>query len=272
MVDAIEKLWRWQTGVDKDLRTDLRLFLREMTGSARVAEMLTTGLGRGSEADVSQRLGMGKLAPRIESSIFDILGVQGHWFKRAVQTYDAVKHGAGIEAVSKAMPLAIADPMQALEWRKTGVRSQASGRKVIHESTVTVAQQATKFLGFTPSAVSLERERAYTGRRRQHSIDDLRRDSYTILARDMVEAGRARDEGDMTEAKAAAGRVTETRRRIAEHNRSAEPHERIIIRPPTLKQALIQERRGLAAARGKGPKQARGAKATIDSYYDELRR
>lgn len=263
--EIIEALYAWATEKDLDLERELREVIYATTGSALLAEGVNRGALRSTGVDMSRRLGMGGILPTDTIKSFaggearganDIFGIP--WdltLGRGGQAAEYWKRDQTALALGEVMPTFIRNPIHAYSWATDGIRSQTTGRVFMTADQLNGLDIALKAIGFTPTKVTRAREKHWTQYRIGQAVRDLQANYYTKLAMAIADGDR--------------DRVAELRAEIAEHNRSAEPHEKIAIKPQTLRKRVVEERRGKVGNLKRLPKKARsGASETGQAYPD----
>jgi N12 class adenine-specific DNA methylase len=264
--EIYEFLYKKFKGQDIDTKTDLRLFIHEITSSAKFAEVVGYGLPRLIDGgpDISRRIGMGNILP---SPNEEVLGVPMDLiFKRLSRAIDFEQLDLHTLAAAEMMPNFLKNPIHAAAWATQGVRSQ-KGRVVIPPEHVTMADIIQKAIGFTPSDVSEYREMKSAEKRTEARIKDVKSDYYAKIARVSADMLRAEERHDDAGAKSAEKELAEIYAEIGDHNAKAKHEDIIKIDRNTLRKKISEEMLG-AEARKKGmAKQARGKNEAIERAF-----
>jgi len=265
--DLFESLYKKLASQDKDVKTDLRVAVAEMTGSAKIAELISHGAPRAIEGmpEISRRIGMGDLLPAANE---DALGVPFDLtYKRLSRAVEYQQRDRTMLAVAELMPNFVKHPMTAWAWSKEGVKSAATGRPVIPPEKLTTEDLALKAVGFTPADVAEYREMENSRRRAERGVDDKRREWYSKVAATRAEIYRAEQKGDSEAAKVAEKRLIGHYEDIQRHNEQAKPEDIIRLDPKTVQKKTAEEILGADIRKKQTRKQARGRAEQIEKAY-----
>ena len=309
--DMIEALIKAATGIDPQFERRLResagslaamaagaLGASEETQasvSALAGRAAARGLAREAGVDVSQRIGMGRAAPKPTGTEHDdfwyraigLAGIPGSWVLRGIDIGLAAGRGDWWQAGIRAAPEAAADLMRARQLSTEGVKTIAKGRQVIMpderlpDGTVAGgASNVTKrALGFQPTGISRAREQMNAVRRASEAPRDLFADFN--LRRANIQAAINRASETLEKAQSDAQRATaevaikrETQRldavmrEIEKYNDSAPDERRYKIANPGFAQQLKVANQGQRATQiKKVPMRARGSIEDIQARY-----
>lgn len=261
--DLIEALFKFATKKDLDIDTEVREAIVKYTKSPVLAEAIIKGIPAAMmDVDLSGRLGFGNVAPDTEAKFL------GPWwdmlYERPKRAAGYASEGEYTRAIAEISPAVVKNPLTAYLWAEDGVRTQ-KGKKVIDSSDLTKADIGLKFLGFTSSDVSRERDRIFATDRASAAVDDLRTSYYSRLAKALAERKDMLDNGDKTGADEMTGSIEAIKDEINRHNQTAPLHERIIINPYVIKKKAQEEIMGAKARKPR--KQARLRAQELKEIY-----
>jgi|GEM_PF-3069766 len=262
MKDWAERIYKFGTDRDLDIETEIRRGMTRLTGSPLIAEAIVKGLPRAAGIDLSGRIGMGQIAP---DSLADSIGVPGELtLGRLQRAANNLKRGDALLAASEFMPQFLRNPMQAVAWSNSGIRSQQTGKVVIPASEIGAADVAMKAVGFTSADIANRRESEYAQQRESRAVAGMQAGYTGKLARLYAEMLVEQDPVKKREAYEAINAV---RLEIAEYNKTAPISRRIMISSTTLR-ARVQEEQIGARARDRGaPKKTRQERSAIAEAY-----
>lgn len=264
-----ELLHKWWTGLDKDIRSDIREAVYELTGSPALGAAVTNGVFHTIGIDATNRVGLGKILPR---SPEEAGGVPLSLLTGSVWgTATSIKEGRWGEALIGPLPLALKNAATAAMWNYTGVRTQY-GDVVIPPDQVTPGQVALKAFGFTPSSVSDQRAMEWSQQRASKATQDLRTKYYSRMAKTIAAMNRASEEGDAEGAIKYERKLDEIIDELGEHNEWAQKEEKyhLIVKLDrnTLKKRVAAEYVGRGVIRDKeAPKLSRARRQELREIY-----
>jgi hypothetical protein len=264
--DILEWINRKFGGTDLDLDTEFREFVVELTGSPALAEALSRGAPRAAGVDL-QRIGMGNFLPSDAQELGGI-PLDLAW-GRLSQAIEHGKRGNWMLALSEMMPAFLKGPMVAASWADDGVRSQASGRRVIEPEQVSTGDVVLKGLGFTPADIANKRETERAKSRANTAVKEVKDRYIGELARLRADILRADNANDAAKSKALEERFARTLDEIRAFNEGRPLHEMVIVNPQTLKDRVREELTGAAVRDKNAPKQARPRREEIERIYGE---
>lgn len=262
--ELLEAAYKRLTGRDFDAKTELREALVDLTGSPAVARAMAAGLPRAvGGIDVSARMGYGDILP---DTLAEGLGVNADLLAgRMAQALEYAQRGQWSLMVAEGLPNFLKNPITAAYWAEYGVTSQSTGKVMIPAEELSGRDIAAKAIGFTPSKVAEEREANWAKARAGRAVTDLRSAYYGRLARTAAQAQKARAEGNADKAARADREFQAIFEEIQTFNEGKAMHERITIRPETLRARIKEELLGADAKRP--PRQSRTRASEIDQVY-----
>lgn len=310
-LEMIEALIKTATGIDPQFEDGLRESAGSLAAwaarqlgaddetqagvSAVAGRVAARGVARETGIDVSQRIGMGRVAPKPTGTEQDdfwyraigLAGIPGSWILRGVDTGYAVARGDWLQAGIRLAPEAIADQMRAYQLADEGVKTIAKGRKVITpdetlpDGTVAggASNVAKRVLGFQPTGISRAREQMNAIRRAGEAPRDLFADFNLRRANIQAAINRASDtlenatsDKERASAKAAVERETKRLERvmgeIETYNKSAPAERSYKIDNPGYRQQLKIANQGQRATQiKKVPMRVRGSIEDIRARY-----
>lgn len=251
--DLFEKLWRMFTSEDKDLETDLRLYIYEQTNQRWLAEYVTKGVGSPTIGVDLSRIGMGQIVP---DTPLDMLGIPADMLigrpSRAVEQLAQENYA---KAAAEFLPNFIANPIKALEWQENGVYTRY-GTKLLNKEDVTPAIVAKKMIGLNDQRISNIRDSEYAVRRAENALNKKRSRYYAALARAMATSATSTNAETVQEAE---NKIHEIFTEIEQNNAKAETEdELIIINESVLNRRITRELLGVEAGFGRGRTTTRG--------------
>lgn len=262
--DLLEFIAKKFSGLDLDVRTEVRELIVELTGMPKLAEAFARGGGRVAGVDLT-RIGMGKIIPH------DMEELGGIPFSmtlgRVGQAIEYGKRGQGLLAFGEMLPQFLKNPIHAYAWGSEGIRSQATGKVVIPGEDITVAQQMLKGIGFTPGRISNARESEFAQNRANRAATEIKAGFYGELARLQAQYLKAEQDGDTGEVKRLESKIAEVFQDIAKFNESRPDYERVKIDRRSLQDRVREEILGAKSRDKKAPKQARARRQQIDEIY-----
>lgn len=265
LTDLIEAMIRKFWKVDKDLRTEFRSVVGELTGSPALAEALAAGVPRAAGLEVSARLGLGNAVP---DDLSEALGIPLDFLiGRAAQAMEFAQRGQWELALAETMPNFLKNAITAASWGTTGVRSQMTGKTVIPPEKVTVGDVTAKALGFTPSRVANIREAEFAQSRASKASVDQKREFYFKLARAGAAAERAQKAGNTEAQGKAIAAMQEIYAEIAAFNEGRPAYQQVKIDKKTLQARTAEELVGAGVKDKTAPKQSRGRRQEIEDIY-----
>lgn len=186
--DIGEALYKWWTGLDIDVRTELRETMVELTGSPNIAQLITNGSTRALGLDMTNRIGLGKVAPR---TTLEAGGVPASLlYGQTSKAFGHLKEGRIVEGMGELSPLFLKNPITAMQWHNTGIRTMY-GDPVFTPDEVTAGDIAAKTLGFTPAKVAERRAMEWAQQRAGKATQDLKTKYYRKMARAIIDMNDA---------------------------------------------------------------------------------
>ena len=189
--DMYERLYKMMMKEDKDLRTDLRRYIADVSGSVWMAEVASKGALYPLGMDMSGRIGFMNIAPDT-SSVMGALGIPADMLigrpSRAIQRGTS---GDEIGAVAELTPNFIKNPIQAYGWSKEGVMTMRGDTLLTPEQIPTHALWY-KAAGVQPTIVTDVRDYTFAQRREQTAVDGVKRQFVDRISR--AEAAAIRNE------------------------------------------------------------------------------
>lgn len=270
LADLMDALYKWWTGIDLDVRTEVRQTIAQMTGSSKLAELATRGTLRMTGVDMSMRIGMGDLIP---GSTTEAAGVPfSLTVGKAMQAADHVKRGDLMMGFGELMPNFARNPIHALSWSERGIRSQATGQTLINEEEITAGDVLGKAFGFTSARIAERREQDRAKDRASRATDDLRRSFYTRLASPIAQMERARQRGDLAAVARYERELAEAFERINAHNERVLADGRvnllITIDQRSLRRRVAQELLGSVVRDTTARRVTRGRRAELEELFN----
>ena len=268
--EALEAILRIWSEEDRDIQTEVREAITEMTGSARWGDMVSRGALRSTGIDMSQRIGMGRVVPR---SADEAAGVPfSLMVGKPMTTYEYARRGDWMLAAGEILPNFLRNPIQGMAWGSEGIRGVASGQMVVPPEEIGTSDQVMRGLGFQPAWIARRREGDWAGTRADRALDSTRRRFYGSLARPIADAHRAMERGDVEAHARALAAMEEAQSAIQDHNMRAmeagEPHRVIQINNRSLRMRVQQEIMGTAVRDQRGRTTTRGRRQEIRELYN----
>lgn len=242
--DAIEALYRKFSKKDVDLEQAAYDALYEMGSPSWIADALLRGPFRATGMDISRRVGMGQLVPRV-ADVTDIgMPFELTW-GRLSRAMDFIAQQRYLEATAQGLPSAMANPLQSWAWSQNGVVTGA-GNTTIAPDNLSGYDLALKALGVLPTSVARGREVANAQRRSEHSIDEYKRNLYVRFAQTISDGIRASQTNDKSAEQTAEDRQAELLGEISAYNETASPENQISLTNArnTINQRVQQNLRG----------------------------
>jgi hypothetical protein len=266
---ALELFWKWWSGIDEDLKANIRKDVDEFTGSPFAAEMVLHGPVRALGIDMSDRIGMGKIVPRTMEEAGGI-PVSLAW-GRGLEFLGAYRDDRAAGMAMALMPLIARNIAQSWLWRKEGVRTQR-GDPVMGPEEISDLDAAVKSLGFNPRTVAERREMEWAQARAGKATQEAKSRYYRKLAKLKIEAAEAANAGDDEKFKELIDKYQETISEIQAHNDKVlerkRYHQLIIIDKKALKRKMQEEIVGRGLVREKYvPKVARPRQQELREIY-----
>ena len=268
--EALEAILRIWSEEDRDIQTEVREAITEMTGSPKVADLFSRGALRATGLDMSQRIGMGRVVPR---SADEAAGVPfSLMVGKPMTTYEYARRGDWMLAAGEALPNFLRNPIQGMAWGSEGIRGVASGQMVVPPEEIGASDQVMRGLGFQPTWIARRREGDWAGTRADRALDGTRRRFYGMLARPIADAHRAMERGDVEAHARALAAMEEAQSALQDHNMRAmeagEPHRVIQINNRSLRMRVQQEIMGTAVRDQRGRTTTRGRRQEIRELYN----
>jgi hypothetical protein len=163
------------------------------------------------------------------------------WVRRPMRAWEFFKDDQKLMAAGELVPNFVKNPIHAYGWATSGVKS--TGRQFMTPDELGSTEAAAKAFGFQPASVARKREAEWSARRAASDMRTLQSRYYTRMARAI--AGNEWQEADAIQ------------REIDAHNTRHPVHQWIILHPPSLRQAVTQELRGVSARDRRMPVKAR---------------
>jgi len=241
----IEALYRKLTKEDKDLETDLRLYIAETSGQQWLAEFVTKGAGYPMGIDLS-RIGMGDLLP---DDTVSALGIPYDLtIGRATRAFEKASQGQYVMAGAEFLPNFVKNPVQAVTWASQGVRDGA-GRRILTPEQVRPNYVLKKSFGFQPSAVTSVRDYEYAQYRAETAIYKKKTRILNSLAKTIVQMEQSQDPDLKLELQSD---IEEIFIEIEAHNQKQKSESRIItISDRALDNRIRREMEGVQSTYGR---------------------
>ena len=240
-----EAIYRKLTKEDKDLETDMRIWIAETSGQNWLAEFATKGIGYPAGVDLS-RIGMGDIIP---DTPMDVFGIPADLFiGRPTRAFEKASQGQPVMAAAEFMPNFIKNPMQAYSWGRDGVRD-GSGRMILLPEQVTPGMIAKKSIGFQPAAITSVRDYEYAQYRAETAIYQKKTRYLNSLAKAIAQAEMTKDPEQKLELEK---QIENIFMEIEEHNQKAESESRLIqISDRALNNRIMREMEGVQSTYGR---------------------
>lgn len=261
--DMLDALYKKLTGVGIDLRTDLRLWLEEMTGSKTFSEVVMKGGSRQTGADFGARITPGNVIPDKTSDLpgiwYDLL------FGRTSRAVDALKRGDALGAATETMPNFMKNLIEGVRMGQTGYRSRTTGQVSIPAEKIRVSDQVLRALGFTSSYIARANDASFAIYSAEQLMTEVRSNYYGQMGRALARVIRASRNGDPAGAEAARAEIANINREIADYNKDAAPEQMIKLQQSTIEKRAMRELEGFEAK-----KPARGVRELTDEIQRVL--
>lgn len=261
--DALDAMYKKMTGIGVDLRTDLRLWVEEMTGNKDIAEMVMKGTSRQTGADFGQRITPGNIIPDKTSDLpglwFDLI------FGRTSRAIDAIKRGDALGAATETLPNFMKNIIEGVRMGETGYRSRTTGQVSIPPEKIRLSDQILKSMGFTSSYIARSNDAAFAIYNAEQLMTEVRSNYYGQMGRALARVIRASRSGDTAAADAGRAEIARINREIADYNKDASPEQIIKLQNDTIKKRAIRELEGFEAK-----KPARGVRELTDEIQRVL--
>lgn len=246
----IEALYKQITGKDKDLKTELRAFVAEKSGSNAVAMAVTKGVTYPIGLDTT-RVGMGTIFPDSAASAagipFDLI------VGRPKRAFEKASAGDPAGAAAELTPNFVKNVIVAAGWKSDGVRDK-QGNRILTPEDLSAWDIAMKSAGFQPSIVTDVRDYEYAQRRQETAVDAMKRDYANKIAKVIGQMERTKDAEKLKELDASLDKIYAE---IDAHNEKASPEEIIKISPRAIRNRVMREEEGVRATWGKERRQSR---------------
>lgn len=268
---AIEFALRKMTDKDHDLKVELRETMRDLTGSARIAEMIANGAARGFDdsSELSGRIGLGQILPDVSSPTAALgVGADLLW-SRWQKSHAWSQRGEPELAAAQALPNFLKNWIEADRMAEGGVRSQLSGAKLVHENEVTAFDIWSKRLGGRSRKIAEATESEYAQNRASHAIDELRRAYYYRVGIAMAREAMARRNGDAKAEQQAMEKKQDALEALRKYNEGRDVSEQIILDPNALGELVAKELVGPALRDIRAPIQSRSRRKEIEQLYGQ---
>lgn len=248
----IEAAYKQITGMDLDMKTELRAWVAKTSGSNAVAQMVTKGASYPLGVDLT-RVGFGSVVPDSPLAAagipFDML------IGRPKRAFEKASTEDYMGAAAEFTPNFMKNMLIAGSWRLDGVRDK-QGNLILTPDELRGTDIGMKAIGFQPSIVTDVRDYEYAQRRQETAVDGLKRSYTNKIAKLIGQMERTEDPAKLKELDARLGDVYDD---IAEHNAKAKPEEIIQISPRAIRNRVARELDGVKATWGRERKAARGA-------------
>ncbi|WP_288073986.1 PLxRFG domain-containing protein [Pseudomonas sp.] len=257
----IEAAYKQITGMDLDMKTELRAWVAKTSGSNALSQMVTKGASYPLGVDLT-RVGFGSVVPDSPLAAagipFDML------IGRPKRAFEKASTEDYMGAAAEFTPNFMKNMLVAGSWRLDGVRDK-QGNLILTPDELRNTDIGMKAIGFQPSIVTDVRDYEYAQRRQETAVDGLKRSYTNKIAKLIGQMERTEDEAKLKELDARLGEVYDD---IAEHNATAKPEEIIQISPRAIRNRVARELDGVKATWGRERKAARGAADEMRAVFD----
>ena len=257
----IEAAYKQITGMDLDMKTELRAWVAKTSGSNALSQMVTKGASYPLGVDLT-RVGFGSVVPDSPLAAagipFDML------IGRPKRAFEKASTEDYMGAAAEFTPNFMKNMLVAGSWRLDGVRDK-QGNLILTPDELRGTDIGMKAIGFQPSIVADVRDYEYAQRRQETAVDGLKRSYTNKIAKLIGQMERTEDEAKLKELDARLGEVYDD---IAEHNATAKPEEIIQISPRAIRNRVARELDGVKATWGRERKAARGAADEMRAVFD----
>lgn len=256
----IEALYKQITKKDLDLKTELRAFIAEKSGSNAIAMAVNKGVTYPMGLDTT-RVGMGTIFPDSAASAagipFDLL------VGRPKRSFEKASAGDYAGAAAELTPNFMKNVIVAGGWKADGVRDK-QGIRILTPEDLSAFDIAMKSAGFQPSIVTDIRDYEYAQRRQETAVDGLKRSYTNKIAKVIGEMERTSDPEKLKELDV---RLGELYAEIDKHNAEADPDQIIKIGNKAIQNRVMRESEGVRATWGKERRQAREGAQDLRRLY-----
>ena len=248
----IEAAYKQITGMDLDMKTELRAWVAKTSGSNAVSQMVTKGASYPLGVDLT-RVGFGSVVPDSPLAAagipFDML------IGRPKRAFEKASSEDYMGAAAEFTPNFMKNMLVAGSWRLDGVRDK-QGNLILTPDELRGTDIGMKAIGFQPSIVTDVRDYEYAQRRQETAVDGLKRSYTNKIAKLIGQMERTEDPAELKKLDARLGEVYDD---IAEHNATANPEQVIQISPRAIRSRVARELDGVKATWGRERKAARGS-------------
>jgi hypothetical protein len=241
---VIESVLKMITERDRDLKVELREKIKELTGSKRIAEMVSYGVVRGIDEspEMSSRVGLGSILPDFTKPE-QLLGIPGDLFysrpKKAIEWFKRDEKQLSIASV---LPNVLKNVVEAEYWSQEGVRPQpATGGRVLGPEQLSTSDIVWKGLGARTRRVAEASEEGMMIQRMAHAQDEMRRNYYYRIGVNLAREVMARNVGNADAEVQAAKRVQEALTEIRAYNEGKPVHQQIVLNLRSLGEVVGRE-------------------------------
>jgi hypothetical protein len=256
----IEALYKQITDKDLDLKTELRAFIAEKSGSNAIAMAVNKGVTYPMGLDMT-RVGMGTIFPDSAASAagipFDML------VGRPKRAFEKASTGDYSGAAAELTPNFMKNVIVAGGWKSDGVRDK-QGNRILTPEDLSAFDIAMRSAGFQPAIVTDIRDYEYAQRRQETAVDALKRSYTSKIARVIGEMERTQDPEQLKKLDARLGEIYAE---IDAHNAEADPEQIIKIGNKAIQNRVMREQEGVRATWGKERRQAREGAQNLRRLY-----
>lgn len=248
----IEAIYKQITEKDLDIKTELRAWVAQMSGSNTVAQIVTKGASYPLGVDMT-RVGMGSVIP---DSTLSALGIPFDLLVgRPKRAFEKASTGDYLGAGAEFTPNFVKNALVAGSWSLDGVRDKR-GNLLVTPDELTGKELAMKSIGFQPSFITDVRDYEYAQRRQETAVDALKRSYTSKIARTIAAMERTDDPDELAKLNT---RLDEIYTDIHEHNSNAAPEQVIEIGTTAIRNRVARELEGVKTTWGRERTNARGA-------------
>jgi N12 class adenine-specific DNA methylase len=248
----IEAMYRQITDKDLDVKTEMRQWVAETSGSAVLAQMVNKGLSYPAGVDLT-RVGLGTVIPDSSTAAlgipYDLL------IGRPTRAFQKATNGDVVGALAELTPNFAKNMIVAANMKMDGVRDRR-GQRIMTPDELGPADIALRAAGFQPSKVTDVRDYEYAQRRRETAVDDLKRGFLNKMARTIAAMETTYDPKELAKLE---NQLANIYQEIEEHNATASQDEFIEIGKTALQNRIARELEGVRSTWGRERKNARGS-------------
>ena len=267
----IEAMLGFMTKQDHDLKVALRAFVTDLTGNARVGELISYGVIRSVDdaPEAGMRIGLGNAGPNVNSPI-GMLGVGADLLYTRPKNFAAwMSRDEPTMATAQVLPNFLKNMLEAKEWGRIGVKSAKTGNTVVKAEDLTSWDILLKGAGFRPRSVAEKTELEYAQDRRSHAVDEMRRAFYYRWGENLFLKQEAEKRGDADAAQAAQIKIDKVREQAAAYDASVPEYLKLNLQGRAVAERWAAEKIGPDIKDLKAPKATRGARRELRELYNQ---